>query len=220
LIIEIRIVRRLGAVIAACGIVQAAQAQPSRRPGPARAFLYSFILPGTGELACGAKRPASVFLGTELALWGALAGFRTYGGRQAHDYRAYAAAHAAVIPQGKDKTYFADIENYMTIRDYNDAKLRQRNVAGLYPEGGAYDWAWDSDASRSRFERMRVSSDRAYRRSLFVVGGLVLNRLASGIDAARAARRASPAAAGKPDLHVAFAGFPEGGGCVTFITLF
>ena len=205
-------------LLIAFGIGQA-RSQTSKSPSPARAFLYSFVLPGAGEYACGARRSAAVFFGAELGLWAAFAGFRAYGAWQENDYRTFAVAHAGVSASGKGYDYFADIEDYRSIVDYNDAKLRQRNTDAIYPEHAGYDWAWDSDASRERFERMRVKSDRAYRRSLFVVGGLVLNRLVSGIDAVRAARKRADAGKGGA-VRIGVAELPEGGARVVVLKTF
>jgi hypothetical protein len=106
----------------------------------------------------------------------------------------------------------------MNLVAYNDAKLQQRRVDLMYPEHAGFDWQWDNESSRKRYKQMRIKSDRAYRNSLFVVGGIVLNHLVSGIDAIRAARKRSSSA--EKDVHVGFAGLPEGGGVVFLLKRF
>jgi hypothetical protein len=208
----------------ACGLLLAllipplsgagAEGLPSKR----KAFFLSLAVPGAGEHYAGSRKAATFFFGTECALWAAFAGFRSYGLSWEHDYREYAVAHAGVVPFGKDHEFFAAIENYMNITDYNDAKLQQRNLRALYPEGGGYDWQWDGAESRRRFELMRIRADRARRNSTFMLGGIVLNHIVSGIDAIRAARKA-----GKRDgegVQVGVAGLPEGGGRVWLVKRF
>ena len=178
-------------------------------PSQAKAFFLSFILPGAGEYYMGSRKMAKIFLGTEVFLWATYFSFRTYGNWKKTDYMQYAAAHAGVNPDGKDHQYFVDVENYRSIRHYNEAKLRQRNVEALYPENEAYSWQWDSDESREKFEKLRIASDSAYNRSKFVIAGIILNHIISGIDAIRLARKGE--AASRKQLHLGVSGLSGGG---------
>jgi hypothetical protein len=187
-------------------------------PSKVKAFFLSLAVPGAGEYYAGDHAAAKVFFGTECGLWAVYGGFYSYGTSWKHDYMLYAAAHAGVSDaSGKDHDYYSNIENYMTLVDYNDAKLRQRDLRALYPEGGRYDWNWDRDESRRRFERMRIRSDRAFRNSTFVLGGIALNHLISGIDAIRVTRRKASSGGG---MKIGVAGFPEGGGMVWIVKRF
>jgi hypothetical protein len=184
-------------------------------PSKSKAFLLSLALPGAGEYYAGSKKMARIFLGAEILLWATYFTFRAYGNQKKDDYQSYAVAHAGVDPSGKDHAYFVNIENYDNIRDYNEAKLRQRDVGAVYPETAEYAWDWDSEASRQRFERLRYSSDAAYTRALFVIGGVILNHVISGIDAARLARKSGGSA---DRIQVGVAGVPEGGVVFSFST--
>lgn len=194
-------------------------AEPSA-PSRTKALALSLVLPGAGEYYSGSKKSAAVFFGAECALWAAFGGFRGYAGSRLQDCRLYSAGHAGADPWGRGRDFLVAMENFMTLADYNEAKLRQRDLAALYPEGGAYEWRWDSDASRRRFERMRISSDRADRAALFTAGGIALNHIVSGINAMRVARRAEAAASKRvtsptaADWRLSFAGLPDGGGFV------
>ena len=152
---------------------------------------------------------ATVFAATELALWTTFASFRIYGNWKRNDYRLFAVAHAGVDLTGKDDQYFVDIEDYMNIVAYNDAKLRQRDLYALYPETEFWNWNWDSEASREAYEKMRVASDKAFNRSLLVVAAIMLNHITSGIDAVRIARKADPS--DENPTRIGFIGLPEGG---------
>jgi hypothetical protein len=96
--------------------------------------------------------------------------------------KAYAASHAGVDPAGKDMYYFTDIGNYENIYEYNDQKLRYREVELLYPLTGEYFWAWDSPSARRTFDKMRIKSATALRNATFAIGGLVANRIVSMLD--------------------------------------
>ncbi len=186
-------------------------------PSRTKALALSLVLPGAGEYYAGSRRSAVVFFGAECALWAVFGGFKGYAGSRLQDCRLYAAGRAGADPWGKGRDFLVAMENFMTLADYNEAKLRQRDLTAVYPEGGAYEWNWDSDASRRRFERMRISSDRADRAALFTAGGIALNHIVSGINAMRIARRAEAAAAPRAgsstatDWRLSFAGLPDGG---------
>lgn len=182
-----------------------------KTPSRGKAFLLSLILPGAGEYYAGSKKMAAIFFGTEILLWATYGSFRTYGNWKKDDYKRFATVHAGIHPTGKDYQYFVDVENYMDIRSYNEAKLKQRDVNALYPENEEYSWKWDGEASRKRFEKLRLASDDAYTRALFVIGGIVVNHIISGIDAIRVARKQQKAFA--ENVHMGVIVLPEGGVC-------
>ena len=203
----------------ACMILSGPNPAAGTNPSRVKAFFLSLAVPGAGEYYAGSKKAAGIAFGAEAALWAVYGGFQSYGRSWEHDYRIFAAAHAGVVnPAGKGHDYFSAIENYMNLVDYNDAKLQQRDLRAMYPEGSGYDWRWDSDESRRKFERMRIRSDRALRNSTFVIGGIALNHIISGIDAIRVARRNSRS--GGEGVKVGVAGFPEGGGMVWIVKRF
>ena len=120
------------------------------------------------------------------------------------------------VPEFRD--YFVSIENYDNIRDYNEAKLRQRNVEALYPENAIYNWDWDRESSRLEYEKLRISSDRAYDTSKIVVGLVVVNHIMSAVDALRASRATNKAYERR--LEVGFEELPEGGAKLTVLRRF
>jgi hypothetical protein len=173
-------------------------------PSKAKAFLMSFVLPGSGEWATGAKGRAALFFGVEVTLWTTHVILKQQAISQEHDYRLFASAHAGYNPVGKDHENFVNVENYASIREYNEAKLQQRNLGAVYPEDALHSWKWDRETDRKSFEAMRARADRGRSASLFVIGGIVANHIISGIDAAWSAGRAST-------VRVGVAGLPEGG---------
>jgi len=185
-----------------------------RRPSKAKAFFLSLALPGMGQLYAGNLKSAKIFWGTEALAWITYGSFRWYGSQKRSDYRAFAAAHAGVSSLGKNHDYFVAVENYMSLRDYNNAKLKQRNIDAMYPENGEYSWEWDKEESRKKFESLRVSSDKAFDRAVIVVGCVVINHIISAIDGQIEARKKSG------ENIVGVAGLPQGGGVVFFVKSF
>jgi hypothetical protein len=152
------------------------------------AALYSLLIPGMGELYTGEfGSSGKYFLAAEGVLWLTWGTFDVYGNSVRDDSRAFAVAHASADVSGKDDQFFVDLGNFMNTADYNEKKLRDREVDKLYDPAAGYAWQWDSDASRATFRDRRVSSDNAYNNRKFVIAAVIVNHVASAINAARAA---------------------------------
>lgn len=192
-------------------------ATPEKLPSKGTAFFLSFLLPGSGEYYAGSTKMAKIFLGTEVALWSAFGTLRYYGSRLEHDYQLYAKAHAGVSISGKDKDYFVDVENFESIEAYNQYQLQQRNLNDVYPETDEYSWQWDSESNRKKFGNMRIKSDSAYRHSLFMIGGVVINHIISSIDAVRIVHKKQKSQANKTMIGIAPL---PGGAQVSVVQLF
>jgi len=147
-----------------------------------KAFIRSLILPGSGERYLGKKTLAKAFLITEITLWVGYFAFNEYSKWIREDAYAFAATHSGAKTDGKPSQFFVDIGNYAGIAEYNDAKQRMRQFDKVYTSED-YFWQWDEDQSRRKFENMRISSDQAINRSVFVLGGIFANHILSAIDA-------------------------------------
>lgn len=160
------------------------------KPGPSRgkAFLRSLLIPGWGQKSTGAKTSARTFFVAELTLWAGFIAFQVRGHWLEDDYRLFGTTHAGFNPSGKNDNYFADVGNYNSIDEYNQAQLRNRDVAALYDPATFY-WKWDTDANRQRYDDLRIRSERAYSNSTFMIAGVLANHVISGIHAAYLARR-------------------------------
>ena len=147
-----------------------------------KAFFRSLILPGAGEHYLGKKTLAKTFFFTEITLWLGYFGFREYSRWVRDDALAFAATHSGAVIKGKPSQFFVDIGNYHDIYQYNDAKQRFFQFDRVYADDDDY-WAWDSDENRNEFENMRIASDQALNRSVFVLGGIFANHIISAIHA-------------------------------------
>ena len=104
---------------------------------------------------------------------------RSYGGSG----RADAAQHAGVSTVGKDRKYWIDIGNYLSIDQFNEEHLRWRDFNAIYEQNKNWNWSWDDDNNMKSFEKMRIKSDTWKLRASFLVGGMILNHIISAIDA-------------------------------------
>ena len=61
-------------------------------------------------------------------------------------------------------------------------KQRERLPADVYPDEENFTWRWDSNESREKYGTYWSRRNRADEIALFVMGGMVLNRIISVID--------------------------------------
>jgi hypothetical protein len=147
-------------------------------------IVYSLLLPGMGELYADSYGTGKYFTIADGILWGTLIGMSAYSNWQEDDYKSYAATRAGVINESKDEDYYAIIGDYTSVYSYNDQKALERNFDEMYDEE-AYFWKWNSTDERRTYRDMWNSSETANNNIRFVVGGLILNRIISAINAAR-----------------------------------
>ena len=150
------------------------------------AIVYSAVLPGMGELYAGNFSSGQYFLMADAGLWLSYAGFISHGNWVRDDAKSFATQHANVNLDGKDEDFEVNMGNFLTTDDYNQQKLRNRQIDLIYTES-QYRWQWDNDENRDRFRSMRIRSDEVFRNAKFLIGAAVLNRLVSAFLAGRAA---------------------------------
>jgi len=151
-----------------------------------KAAFLSLVLPGAGEYYGQSRNKAHIFIGTDAALWIGFFGLRGYGSWVKKDYKTYAGEHAGVELNGKGDDFFEDITYYQSRDEYNQfAILYSNGDLGPYAQDDFWDWQWDDPASRNYYRELRNRSKSAYRKSLFVAGLLVANRIVSALDAMR-----------------------------------
>lgn len=145
--------------------------------------IKSFILPGWGEYSLEYPEKGRTFIYSETALLMTLVGALVVSDSYTDLFKAYAADHAGINTNGKDRQFWVDIGNYSSMEAHNEEHLRFREYDALYPEDGEWDWAWSSDSKRKKFRQYRVYSDTWKLGAKFVAGGIVINHIISAIDA-------------------------------------
>ena len=159
----------------------------AQKKSPGLAALYSLILPGMGELYVGTFSSGRYFLVAEGVLWLSYAAFTVHGNSLRDDSRAFAISAAGIQPTGKDDQFYVDIGNFMTTEDYNDKKLRDREPEKLYDRSQGFGWNWVSESARTTYKDERLSSETVYNNRKFIVGAIVINHVASAVNALRSA---------------------------------
>ncbi len=148
------------------------------------AVIYSLLLPGMGELYAGSYTSGKYFTIAEGALWLTYIGMDSYGNWQKDRYISYAASNAGVNTNGKDDEYYAIISEYINVEEYNTEKALERNFSEMYTST-SFAWDWKTNDSRKTYRNLWVSSEQTYNNLRFVVGAMLINRLASAINAVR-----------------------------------
>lgn len=172
------------------------------------AAVYSLLLPGMGELYVGNYGMGKYFTIAEGALWVALAGVDLHANAMQDDARLYAALHAGTAFDGKEDQYFIDISNFNTVYEFNEQALRDRDPQKLYDPQSADAWTWDSEANRNLYRDQRVSADKMFNNTRFVVAAIAVNHVISAINAARLAftHNRNLSQAGAIDVHAELTG--------------
>lgn len=156
------------------------------------AFLRSAVIPGWGQRRAGAKTAARNFFVAEVLLWSGFASLQVYGHWLKNDYKLFAATHAGVELADKDEQFFVDAGNFISVEEFNQSRLRRRDVEGLY-DPATHTWKWDTEANQLKFADLRKRSERSFSRSNLVVAGVLANHIISGIHAAWVANKKSSA---------------------------
>jgi len=148
------------------------------------AIIYSLLLPGMGELYAGSYESGKYFTIADGLFWGALVGFNVYGNWQENNYKEFAKSFGNANINGKKDKFFADMANYLDIEQYNHAMELNRRFSEVYNESTHY-WKWRDQTQRKEYRTMWLASENAYNNIRFAIGALILNRLASAINAVR-----------------------------------
>lgn len=152
------------------------------------AILYSALLPGMGELYAGNYGLGKYLTIADGVFWGVFAGLNIYGNQQEDNYRSFATSYGGANTDGKDDQFFADMADYVSVEQYNEAKKLERNFDALYNTETHY-WEWNDNNQRREYRGMWSDSENAFNNVRFAVGALVLNRVVSVINAVRLVAR-------------------------------
>ena len=185
-----------------------AQEENNGRKSVLLAVASSLILPGMGELYAGNFDAGKYNFIADGVLWLGYAGVLTQSGWIRRDARAFAVEHSGAMFDGKNDQYEVNLGNFMTTEEYNQAKLRNRELDLLYT-APQYLWQWDSDGNRARFKDLRIRSDEWRQASGFIVAALVVNRIISAFAAGRMVSRINREFDVEPDADVSLGVLPS-----------
>ena len=184
---------------------QPGEARPKRVRPPvtlsaerARVLLRSLTVPGWGQLTTGHRTAATVFGLAELGVWSTYTAFRIQTVLRRDAYRRTARVLAGIDLSGRDEEFQRIVGAFLSSDEYNQLVVA-RDAANLHYDDpvafqqyydehslkGADAWAWTDEQSLLRYRGQRKDSQRAALRANAALAMAVVNRLLSGIHAAR-----------------------------------
>jgi hypothetical protein len=149
------------------------------------AITYSLLLPGMGELYAGNYNTGKYFTIAEGIFWGTYFGINQYSNWEKQRYHSFAVSNGGVNLAGKNDDYFANIGIYTDVNEYNDYMSKGGEFDKMYDPKQNY-WKWSGN-DRKTYRTMWTAGEQLHNNLRFVVGALVLNRVASAINAGRLA---------------------------------
>jgi len=165
---------------------------------PFKSAFLSLLLPGSGEYVMGAKNKAYMFFALESGLLLSIAGFTIHKGSLINDYKIYAYRNASADFKRKDENYWNAVELYISRFSYLQSLLRE--ARRIYPddpdkqreyvESHAIpgEWNWPNKDTWFRFQDMRKAVRITDNRLKVTLGVLIVNHIASALDAFISAR--------------------------------
>jgi len=143
-------------------------------------IVKSLIAPGWGEASLGHQKSSKFFIHSEVILMISCLSAYKIGDMKQNEYIAFANEHAGAKNISNHR-YWVDIGNYNSNQEFDQEHLRMRD--GKEGQWSSYPWVWrGGDGYRKRFEKMRIKSDKLFFTGRFIVGGIILNHIVSGIN--------------------------------------
>ena len=143
-------------------------------------IVKSLLVPGWGEASLGHKKSSRFFIHSEAVLIVSCLSAYKIGKMKKNEYIAFASEYAGA-KNISDHRYWVDIGNYNSNQAFDEEHLRMRD--GKEGQWSLYPWLWDGgDSYRKRFEKMRIDSDKLFFTGKFIIGGIILNHIVSGIN--------------------------------------
>jgi hypothetical protein len=178
------------------------ESETGEHRSPGKAFLLSMILPGLGQRHTGHNgRAVGYFIG-EGALWTTFTVLKIQENIREEDFEEWAEtfAGAKVHGRNRDEEYYQRISRYISSDEYNfevkalarlihpgetlEVRAQQLQYIEENSIRGDDTWEWASREKRNEFRVVRHRSLDAGRKANWTLGGMVLLRVLSAIDAA------------------------------------
>lgn len=148
------------------------------------AVLYSLLIPGMGELYADSYSSGKFFTIADGVLWGIYIGVNNSANWKQDKYQTFAVTNGGITKEGKTDTYFSTIGIYTNIDDYNNQKALERDFKAMLDKDKFY-WNWQNNETRKQYRNMWSSSEQSFNDLKFIAGALIINRIASVINAVR-----------------------------------
>ncbi len=153
---------------------------------PGRAFLYSLFVPGAGQRANGEEVKSGIFLMTEIICFSGAMFFSNQHELSEKRFVSFADTHFYYAGSDPDRKSYTEMWEYLKDRVYAKSNLPYEKVGEYYeligklPELRQF---WDDPAQQDLYYDMRQDSNGYYKTMNAFWGALIVNHLASAVDA-------------------------------------
>ncbi len=196
---------------------ESAQAMASQAGGggeeksPGRAFIFSMLAPGSGQLYVGSKT-GFIYLGVEAVAWTSSYFFWKSGSDKEDEYMDFADKHWTIPELG---TPYGDGLTFSREDSARIAYFRENDEQHYYEDIGKYQVyiiGWDTWANLEEYLDMRDDSNRLLKNSGYAMMAALVNHVVSAVDALRIARNHNVKLGYGIDLDIQFEGGPHSTG--------
>jgi hypothetical protein len=163
-----------------------------------KAFLYSLIVPGSGEFYAGSKIKAAVFLGLDVAFWSFFLNYGKKGKAKEDDYEAFANSYWdkdvyldwwAPLPDTVKEKYTHTLPDEPN-QQYYEMIGKYKQFAFAWKDFDPYTAGEDSlTPYRNRYLDLRYDSNQLLNKAKYSAMFLLGNRILSAFDAALTVKR-------------------------------
>ncbi|MBD3402517.1 hypothetical protein GF420_06455 [candidate division GN15 bacterium] len=150
-----------------------------------QAALYSALLPGAGQYYLGKRKKARYFFAAEALTWIGYFSFKTYSGWKEDDYVRFAQRNANARLENKDDEFRDLVGFYTSTDEYNAFGRVFDPERPYYPDSPEYHWQWQDEEDQKTYRHLKNRAREADRRSEFMLGVAIVDRIISVIDAIR-----------------------------------
>lgn len=156
------------------------------------AIARNLVLPGWGFVHLGRTDLARSALVREASLIIGYTVLASAANWYQESLRSYGAEHAGAQFKERPGIYYFRMARYASMDAFNQEMLRQRNLDDVYPLGLGWEWKWDDARKMTTFEQLRVNALNSAKGARFVIGGLIVNRVAAAVQVLFVTRREPP----------------------------
>ncbi len=152
---------------------------------PKLAMLMNLVLPGLGHQYLGDEKRAMVYFSTEALLVFGMVFSESYSNKMYRNSKSYAWRYAdtkCTKDPGNEYWKIIGSKYYMSYKEFNNEMELIGETDMKYVEPDEI-WYWESEYYQETYREMREAATSFHVVSSFFLGGMILNRVVSFIDA-------------------------------------
>lgn len=153
---------------------------------PAKAFMFSLIVPGSGQYYLNSRTRGEIYITEEMIGW--LAYFYTdyTSNWRIEHYKSYADQHFNYSDNDPGKKSYTEMWHLLKERVYASENLPYEKEGEYYELIGkldALEMFWESPEQQDYYYNLRQDANRVYKTRNMILGGILVNHIVSAVDA-------------------------------------